>query len=98
MSFLRRRVVLALAGTALISASSLASAQEAVGPLTPGRAAGVQVAQGIGAVPWVFLAGGALLIGAVVLALTQDEFVITAPVFTLPPVTTTTTTTTTTTP
>ena len=59
-------------------------------------AAGVQVAQGIGDVPWVFLAGGALLIGAVVLALTQDEFVITAPGFTLPSVTTPTTTTTTT--
>ena len=93
MSFLPRMVVLALAGTMLISTSSLAIAEEAVGPLVPGRAAGVQVAQGIAGVPWVFLAGGVLVIGAIVLAFVQDEFVITAPTFT-----TTTTTTTTTTP
>lgn len=91
MSFLPRTVVSALAGTALISASSLAIAEEAIGPLTPGRAAGVQVAQGIEDVPWVFLAGGSLLIGAIVLAFVQDEFVITAPTLTSPTTTTTTT-------
>jgi len=75
MASLRKKVLSALAGAALIASGTPSLAEDAAPAtaLAPGGAAGVEPAQAFGDIPWVFLAGGGLVLLSIGLALTKNE-------------------------